>query len=358
MTTADKLLIGGAFPLETLPNQNSGWIEQIVGPQDDIRHMMSGRCGILLSILDWMHTDQKRVAYLPAFTCETVMDGYVKAGYRIVCYDLDPQLNPLYDPAMLEEISIFHLCGYFGFNTFDEVFAQQCANRGIAVLLDATHSVFSKGGIPDCVTYVASSFRKWFGVTCGGIAIKRGGQFLLQPEEIHQSHLDLRYACLSSSGVAIETQNATICHHAETLYWDAELLLRKVFSIQKSDQQSIDIVNGYPVSFMIQKRRENYLQLLEGIRQLETIQPFFPVLSDGVCPSHFSVYAQNRDALQKHCKEQGIVAKLFWPVPPYIEAINYPGATYIYNHILSLPCDQRYGPQEMQFILDTLGSFV
>ena len=136
--------------------------------------MMSGRCGIYRCLLDLAQRDTRKVAYVPMYTCETVLAPFLKAGYQLRFYEVDRQLHSVFDPAVLDEISVLSLCGYYGFSNYDHDFVRRCKDRGVTIFEDATHSILSADGIDPLCDYVAGSFRKWMGVPCGGFAIKYG----------------------------------------------------------------------------------------------------------------------------------------------------------------------------------------
>lgn len=47
---------------------------------------MSGRCAIYYALEDIMLTDHKRIAYVPIYTCETVLAPFKKAGYKLLFF--------------------------------------------------------------------------------------------------------------------------------------------------------------------------------------------------------------------------------------------------------------------------------
>lgn len=126
MTLERNLHIGGAFPPEKMPAKSNDLESFLVGDKDDLKYMMSGRCGIMMALKDILLTDKKRVAYLPAYTCETVSGCFVRLGYQLRYYDVNRDMQPLYDENQLANISVFLLCGYYGFATFDNAFANLC----------------------------------------------------------------------------------------------------------------------------------------------------------------------------------------------------------------------------------------
>ena len=91
---------------------------------------------------------------------------------------------------VLDRISVVNLCGYYGFCSYDREFIRKCSERGIIIVEDTTHSIFSADGVDPHCDYVVGSMRKWIGVPAGGFAIKRKGSFslpVLPPDETHLS---------------------------------------------------------------------------------------------------------------------------------------------------------------------------
>lgn len=75
----------------------------------------------------------------------------------------------------------------------------------------------------------------------------------------------------------------------------------------------------------------------------------FPKLLPEDVPSHFCLYCDDRDFFCRFMEERGVVVKKFWPVGPQVPDLgNHPDVRYVYGHIVSLPCDQRYGESEMR----------
>ncbi len=345
--------IGGLFLFEQLPEKENGYIERIGG---DVRYLMSGRCGIYYALEDLKLTDAKRVAYLPVYTCETVIGPYLKAGYTVYYYDVDQNLRPIFDEAMLEKISLLHICGYYGFSTYDHDFVARCKAKNITILEDITHSAFSTDGIDPHCDYVAGSLRKWLGVPSGGLAFKMNGHFTLEPSPFDEVHLTMRTNAMRNRAEALQRGDEKAAAEASDLSWSAEMMLRQIFADQISDQQSIEIIRHYPVQELITRRQSNYRYLLEHFTPSEQVQLIFATLPDGVCPSHFTLYAQNRPLVQEKLAAQKIHTTAYWPIPPFVDLTNYPNAQYIYDHIFSIPCDQRYNENDMHRISKALNA--
>ncbi len=337
--------IGGAFPFLPLPQEENHFLSSLTPENGDLRYTMSGRCGIYFALMDLQKTDTRKVAYVPIYTCETVLAPFHKAGYRLMFYDINKDMTPIFDPAVLDQISVISICGYYGFSSYDRDFVAECSRRGIAVIEDTTHSVFSEDGIDPHCDYVAGSFRKWIGVSCGGFVIKTKGTFsdeLMTPDA---DHLRWRKQCLSIEEATKEKDD---------LFWKSEMQLRQIFDSYGADDESICIMNHYPVSMLKQKRRENYQYLLDHLEPSDQYTVVFPKLTDGTVPSHFTVYAKNREAFREKLTQASIGCTSYWPVGPIVDLDGHPDAAYIYEHVCSIPCDQRYGEADMQRICDLL----
>ena len=80
------------------------------------------------------------------------------------------------------------------------------------------------------------------------------------------------------------------------------------------------------------------------------ITVIFPVLKEGAVPSHFTVYAKDRDMVQSYLAGQGVKTTTYWPQGPMVDTEGHGDADYIYSHVLSFTCDQRYGTEDMEYI--------
>ena len=108
------------------------------------------------------------------------------------------------------------------------------------------------------------------------------------------------------------------------------------------------------------RRKENFLYIYEGIQNLKTVRPAFVSIDrlSGV-PLSVPVYVEDRRSFNKFLASRGIYTQLLWSKPPYIKKhITADEVTeYIYGHILSLPCDQRYDIEDMKQMVDAICTY-
>jgi dTDP-4-amino-4,6-dideoxygalactose transaminase len=106
-----------------------------------------------------------------------------------------------------------------------------------------------------------------------------------------------------------------------------------------------------------------YKEKLANVPGLEL--PFVP---DSIDPSWhlFVILHPRRDALQKHLSAAGIGTLIHYPVPPHLskayaemgcKAGDFPVTERIAERALSLPMGPHLSQAEMQYVVDTIGSF-
>lgn len=125
--------------------------------------------------------------------------------------------------------------------------------------------------------------------------------------------------------------------------------------MQAGDDVSYETILYYPLDNAIENRRENFKYLLENLPENPNIKPIFTELPDDVCPMFFPFFVENRDDVMRHLYANAIPPKVYWPVPPMVDIENFPGSKYIYDHVMSISCDQRFGEEDMKKVVEVFG---
>lgn len=134
-------------------------------------------------------------------------------------------------------------------------------------------------------------------------------------------------------------------------------MLREIFDMQEGDAESLQTILHYPLKEAVEKRRENYTYLLAHLPENKAVRPVFPELDKDTCPMFFPFFCDDRESLMAYLAENHIPPKVYWPVPPFIHIEDYPGAQYIYGHIMSISCDQRFSTEDMQHVADVFQAY-
>lgn len=134
--------------------------------------------------------------------------------------------------------------------------------------------------------------------------------------------------------------------------------LRQIFDSYAGDENSEYILRHADFDSICHARRENYAALLNALTApLHGIQPVFPELPEASVPSHFCLYAEKRDELQQYLADHQIRSTVYWPIGPLVHPQPESSVQYIYDHIVSLPCDQRFSSSDMQYVAQVLRDY-
>ena len=105
------------------------------------------------------------------------------------------------------------------------------------------------------------------------------------------------------------------------------------------------------------KRRENYDYLFNHLKQNPNCTFVCPDSSEVLnTPLYFPIFVEKRESLQKALADSHVYAPILWPVENPDVLISE-DIRYIYDYILAIPCDQRYGEEEMARIVRVINEF-
>ena len=315
---------------------------------DDIALTSTGRGAIALVLCDL--PDDRKKALLPSFTCESVIEPFIQCGYDVSFYrihdDLTIDFECLQSQAETEKPTVVYFHRYFGFDTLKqcEENIQFLKHHGISIIEDTTHSLYSKFNRLES-DYQIGSFRKWAALPDGGYALKKQGNFQKKPS-IQDNQL------VAAKLKAMTSKYEYMIHgkgSKETFlkqYAEAEAFIENQDAVYSMSDVSISIQGYLDIDELKRARRNNYQLLLDHIEN-KAIKPLFPCLPCSVTPLYFPLFCDvRRNELQAYLRENSIYAPIIWPQNAYSDAIKYHNEK-LYFDMLCIPCDQRYGEEEM-----------
>ena len=104
---------------------------------------------------------------------------------------------------------------------------------------------------------------------------------------------------------------------------------------------------------LLAKRRANIARLIERLAALGGTRLRFLSEHPEESTLYFPVYLENRGDIQRAMAQRGVYCPVIWPEPEAAHGVCEV-SRYVTEHMLALPCDQRYTPEDMDFIADTL----
>lgn len=317
---------------------------------EGVSFVSSGRSSIG-AILDRIETNS--VAFVPAFTCHSVLQPFVERGYQIYAYPVNPDLSVDW-PALVDMVKEYQpkvivLHGYFGFNTLNDSanLLDELRHNDIIIIEDQTQTMFSKFQ-PVKSDFKVGSIRKWVPIPDGAFVLGLELEGLKEDTEfsgIMKRALDLkRDYIFRGMGDKAEIMSLFSC---------AKKVLasrNKVYAMSAASKKYLEDNNW---TRFINARRENYEYLagqLQDISQLEVIRTH---LNDDEVPFMLPLYiTSGRAEFQSFMAQHNVYPTIIWTCPEAFANTVPVRSAYIYDNILCFYIDQRYNLDDMKRVAE------
>ncbi len=354
-----KKEIGSIFPLsgETISSAEK---EQIPFSEERIFYSLCREAlhDIALSLKD----TNKRVL-IPAYTCQTVITPFEEAGWECKYYSIQKSLridtNHLSELAEKYQPSLIVTHPYFGMDLNQEeiVILKRLHDDGVKIILDLTQCIFSTCDT-SFASYVVASYRKWFPIPDGGF-LKRSEltKKILQPEQENLYFTERELAAMYLRDQYFGNGEQRTKDISIRLSKAADHLAENNILSHKMSQIAYTLLQKEDKEWNQQARKENFIYLFDHISDSNKITKVCNSLDNlTTAPLYFTIYAKNRIELQRKLAQNAIYAPVIWPMEDSRVFIN-DEIKYIYEHLLALPCDQRYDTTDIKRIVDIINNY-
>lgn len=352
-----KSEIGSEFGLNSIVNKTTGAHFDWLLKYNNIALTSSGRGAITL-LLQQIQPKKKSVL-LPAYICESVILPFVELGYECNYYEVNEDLVPnIKSINSFKDIGVFFHMGYYGFPTNSnlENVLKSLKLESTLIVEDVTHTLFTSHDKSELNDYYVCSIRKWFGIPSGG--------FLASNNKLNKNISEENFVFSNKRLEAFKNKDEYLKTHEFDLkeiflrqFSEAESWLNKNFLPYRIDSLSLDIINTLNAEDLVNKRKENYKTLSDGLKNIDYLQPLFRDIDEKICPMFFPILLkEKRNRVRNILAKQGIYCPIHWPLPEQVDIDELTSTLSIYNSILSIPCDQRYGREDMERIISIINS--
>ena len=324
---------------------------------NDFAFLSTGRSSIGVALDYIKEQTTNKVALLPAYTCESVIEPFTKNGFSVEFFSVKKDLTPDYE-EIKEKIqnlqpSVFLFHRYFGFDTtpkIDEIVAL-CRENKIFVIEDRTQCLYSDIPFSDADFFVGS-IRKWCEVPDGGFVVFRNGTIENKPQEADTNHEKIKLLASYEKYEYLYNGKGEKKAFLEKFNEAEELLeqqdkLYSISDVSKAIQSSLD------TDEIKKARKENYTTLYDGLMCIDGVDMLMGALPQNVTPLYMPIIVEDRQSVQLHLRENFIYAPVIWPKAEAITSLNEE-TQYLYDHMLCIPVDQRYTKEDMKKIIDCL----
>ncbi len=305
--------------------------------------LFNGRSGIKL-VLDSL---KPKNIWLPSYLCPTILTAVDPEVSNIHFYSINDCLQ-VQNFDFLNEVKrgdIFLFIDYFGF-PFSRNLQQELRQKKVILFQDCSQALFYVWlePISDFCLY---SPRKFLGVPDGGI-LKISSDYQIDTQKLEDPPEDV---FMQLFWAIVKRHNFDI--NGEPNDWNEFFIsgeegLTPCYS-RMSHLSRCLLRNSFDYEAISHIRRNNYQTLLDKLGEFALFQD----LPDDVVPLGFPIKIENRNQLQRELFNANIFPPIHWNINGVVP--NHFNKSHLLSQtIMTLPCDQRYGEEEMVYMAKVL----
>ena len=282
-----------------------------------------------------LHTPGVKGIYLPYYTCSVIIDSLRKLHIPYAFYHINKRFE-IDDDIGLKEGEYLIANNYFGLK--DAYMLLLAEKYGKNLIIDNAQAFFARP-IPGIKTIY--SCRKFVGVCDGGVAYGVDSldahSLESEPSWEHADHLTIRKEQGAEAGF-------------KAFQRDEEALdnqpVRQMSDFTKNTLVNIDYERVKHI------RRDNFTYLHERLRECNLLD--IPELDSFSCPMVYPFVAQDEQDLRKKLINNKVFVAKYWP---NLRPLSSHEAEYdLATRLIPIPCDQRYGKENMSRIIEIIRS--
>lgn len=262
--------------------------------------------------------------YVPHYLCDSVFRVCKDESCPVEYYSVDASFLPVFDRSLAAGEWLY-VVNYFG--QLDNTVVRTLKYRFGSIILDNVQAFFQK---PAAGVDAIYSCRKFFGVPDGAYLATDAS--LPQPlaqdaSRDRMTHLLGRFETTASAWYGVFRQADEV--------FDTEPL-KGMSALTQNLLRAVDY------DAVRQQRNKNFAYLAERLREKNSLQLAAP---DG--PYCYPFYCENGLAIKRQLAAESIYVPTLWP--NVLDTCGVDTLEYNYAaNILPLPCDQRYGTEDME----------
>ncbi len=314
------------------------------------------------AILDKRNKKNGQV-WLPDYFCDEALIPLRLKEVSLHFYPIRKDLSPDWDRIVLEvnrsgRPDVFILVHYFGFpNCLDEA-RGFCDKHDAELLEDCAHLLLPINGVGQNVSIFSP--RKLLSLSEGGLLIMPNISTTLKVNKKFSSNkkMILKWLVLRLSQRMMLTMDISWHHFRKTAIGNlhnnhANQLSGSMRMFPDKYTLKLLAVMEKGLKPIVEKRRENYMRVLQAVNGIKRVRPLFSSLPDYACPYAFPmIVSEGRDAVASQLNHFGIPASSWPDLPPEVleRSDDHKTAVWLQEHILLLPVHQDLIKKELEFI--------
>ena len=269
--------------------------------------------------------------YLPRYICEVVLEPFTKLGVSYEFYSINYQFE-LTDSIYLKEGEALLYVNYWGIK--QEYVKTLASQYGENLIVDNTQAFFCPP-IQGIDTYYTC--RKFFGVA--------DGAYLYTNKKLdHQLSKDRSYERM---GFLMKRIDLSPEAGYQDFRKESAMLVNN--DIKEMSNLTDALMHSIDYQDVAQRRRANFMTLHQRLNASNRLKFDF---GDDMVPMIYP-YLNSKSDLREHLIQQKIFVAKYWPNVSQWAKDNSVESDFV-NHLIAIPIDQRYGKEEMEYIISRI----
>lgn len=349
-----------------------------------IAYLTSGRMAIAQALLLEKIGPGDEVL-VPAYHCSSMIAPINHSGAKVVFYRIQQDMT-----VNIEDIAnkitprckLLMVAHYFGFPQPVSTLRQLCNDRGILLLEDCAHALFSNyenkplGSFGD---YAAGSLMKFFPINDGGfltapgtkslgIRLEKGGKGFelktalntLEKSFIYKRLRGLEWVLWIPLQVKnllwrwMKSQSADLQLESSPAASDGGFEFEPKWIHTRISSFSKLICKSVSTRRITERRRRNYLWLTKAFTKLPGCRPLFPDLPDNVVPYVFPVIVDNINPAFVNLRERGLPLLRWEYLDQGVSRETCQWSNYYSRHLVQIPCHQELKQKELELMIESI----
>jgi hypothetical protein len=346
-------MVGGEFEISSVKSKPFKGKPNVHIPQGGV-WTLSGRAAFAIILKEMMAHGVSHV-HLPSFLCVSLVYPVKELGLNYSFYPVDFSLAAHPDPPDGAAVLLIH---YFGWLNPSTERLRSEAGGSFQLIEDFSHAFLSTEINPwNNNSHIFFSARKIGPISLGGWCSRPAALELCNDtiECLYWRSLAARFA----KHIYLSDINEPIDQSVEDFYLEAfhyvEQFLDKNLLMHTLPVKAFDMITGLDWDNIKEKRRNNWLYVKDAIQNSMDI--LVPDLSSDTVPLGMVLLVKDRDLLRRNLSEHRIFCPIHWALPKEVFRSDFPDASYMSDHCITIPIDQRYDKSSLDRVVDLIKRF-
>lgn len=294
--------------------------------------------------------------WLPAYCCSSIYEAAERAGVNIYFYPIEADMTlsaKNIKGLALKQNAVFYCIQFFGIPLSPDVIQifQQWQKDGKIIIEDITLSALSsrsfRFGFGD---YIIASLRKWVAIPDGAILVAKK-----QMPDFDKISAANDYSLYYFAAQLMKTcylKNKSL--DKQEFLGFSKIAMDSLFSDYNVRDMSLisqRLLSNIDVERVVDIRKKNYCFLYEALQNISGVKTFVDP-TDDLLPLGMVIACTRRDELFRYMISHDIYCNIHWRQNQATE--QFKATAWLAEHCITIPCDQRYNEEHMQYIVDVL----